>query len=187
MLSLPPRHDLFRFEFPKDFISDEIAASIKVTLGAVNGPLREPIDYLNESIVGVNIPGISDLMTQQQTTWFSSQPYAVKPSNPLDKITKEFKVTFRLNNGLYNFFMMFNALLAKHHTEPRPFRDDYLELCLLNAGGERTLNVRFYNCVIKGVDKLSLSYNKIERQVESFEVTFAFANIDIEFCTQLVE
>ena len=35
-------------------------------------------------------------------------------SNPLSRINKEFKVTFRLNQGLYNYFMMYETIFYKY-------------------------------------------------------------------------
>lgn len=180
MLSLSPRHDLFRFCLPKDFINDEIDEQIRLMLDRANGPIKEPIDYLNESIVSVNIPGISDLTTTMSNTWFSAAPYFYDSANPLSKISNEFKVTFRMNNGMFNFYMMFESILAQHHVNRDKFNYELLQLKLLNSIGEVSMDIKFFNCVIKSVDKIPFSYNKIEHQVETFEVTFNFNNIDID-------
>lgn len=111
MLSLSPRFDLFHFELPKDFLPAEILDKYNNILYRNQGVITNCVDYLNESIQSVNIPGISDItVTQQQhesnriirannrinvepnheMTW-------TDPGNPLSKINKEFKVTFRMN------------------------------------------------------------------------------------------
>ena len=124
MLSLSPRYDLFRFSFPKDFLPTEVEEKYQKLLSKNQAVITTPIDYLNESIQGINFPGISDILVQQQQ--HSSNEIGrklgrlnVEPKtdityqntfNPLDKINKEFKVTFRYNQGLYNYFMMYETI-----------------------------------------------------------------------------
>ena len=107
MLSLSPRLDLFVFRFPKD--------------------------YLNASIQGVSFPGISDLLVEQQQ--ISQHPenlnaqsglkmkrvnveptrnnVTYSPNNILSQIGGEFTVTLRKNQGLYNYFMMYETIFYK--------------------------------------------------------------------------
>ena len=65
MLSLSPRWDLFRFSFPKDFIPENISKKYENILSKNAGVIVTPIDYLNESIQSISIPGISDVNIQQ--------------------------------------------------------------------------------------------------------------------------
>ena len=65
MLSLTPRYDLFRFSFPKDFLPEAVEEKYSPIINKNPGVLYTPIDYLNESIQGVNFPGISDILIQQ--------------------------------------------------------------------------------------------------------------------------
>ena len=108
MLSLSPRYDLIRFQLPKTFIPEDVEEKYTSMLNADAYTLNSAIDYLNESIQGINMPGISDLtMTQTQhgsnginkqdtngirrinvdtshdITYFGT-------GNPLEKIEKEF-------------------------------------------------------------------------------------------------
>ena len=107
MLSLSPRFDLFRFELPKDFLPDPIIEKYQKILDKNPGVLNTPIDYLNESIQGINFPGISDVVIAQaqhssnsferKLGKFNIEPKTdvtyVTPSNPIDKIDKKFKIT----------------------------------------------------------------------------------------------
>ena len=65
MLALSPRYDLFKFAFPKDFLPKNIESKYLEILNKNPGVITTPIDYLNESIQGINIPGISDVNIQQ--------------------------------------------------------------------------------------------------------------------------
>ena len=195
MLSLSPRYDLFRFSFPKDFLPKEVEEKYQKLLNKNQAVLTTPIDYLNESIQGINFPGISDILIQQQQ--HSSNDIKrglgrinVEPktdityqstTNPLDKINKEFKVTFRYNQGLYNYFMLYETVF---HQICKPIERGqipglYIEL--LREPGVITSRILFKDVLIDGIDGLDFSYNKVERDSGTFDVTFKFNNIDFEF------
>lgn len=195
MLSLSPRYDLFRFSFPKDFLPKEVEEKYQKLLNKNQAVLTTPIDYLNESIQGINFPGISDILIQQQQ--HSSNDIKrglgrinVEPktdityqstTNPLDKINKEFKVTFRYNQGLYNYFMLYETVF---HQICKPIDRGHIPVLyieLLREPGVITSRILFKDVLIDGIDGLDFSYNKVERDSGTFDVTFKFNNIDFEF------
>ena len=108
MLSLSPRYDLFRFELSKTFLPDEVSSKYEKLFIINPGVIKTPIDYLNESIQGITFPGISDILIQQQqhstnSIMRTSKRSNIEPkiditytssANPLDKIDKQFKITF---------------------------------------------------------------------------------------------
>lgn len=195
MLSLSPRYDLFKFSFPKDFLPQEIIEKYDNILSKNAGVITNSIDYLNESIQGVNIPGISDILTTQ--VQHGSNPIErvknrinVEPSheiayksstNPLSNIDTEFKVTFRMNQGLYNYFMLYETIfhhICKHiNKESEPVL--YVEI--LDDEGVSIAKVKFIDVHINGIDGLEFNYNKIERDSGTFDVSFKFNNIDFDF------
>lgn len=195
MLSLSPRYDLFRFQFPRDFIPTEISERYGKIIMEEFGTITSPIDYLNESIQGISFPGISDVnVTQQQHSSNElkrkSNKLNVEPktdiiytstANPLDKINKEFKVTFRMNQGLYNYFMLYEMLF--HYICKPILREEepvlYVEI--LDESGVVRSKIKYMDCHIDGIDGLDFSYNKIERDSGTFDVIFKFNNIDFEF------
>lgn len=194
MLSLTPRYDLFRFSFPKDFLPEEVIEKYSHILNKNPGVIYTPIDYLNESIQGINFPGISDILVQQ--TQHGSNDIVKRkgkinvepshniiyqtPSNPLDKIEMSFKVTFRMNQGLYNYFMIYETIF---HQLCKPNRGDHqpaYRIELMNEDGVVNSIITFKDVLIDGIDGLDFNYNKIERDSGTFDVTFKFNNIDFE-------
>ena len=195
MLSLSPRYDLFRFKLPKDFLPKEVSDKWQEILNKEPGVLVRPIDYLNESIKAITIPGISDINIQQPQ--HSTNPIErsrtrinvdanqnntyVGSANPLDKINREFKVTFRINNGFYNYFMIYETIfwrICKHEL----YEDgEELYIDLLDEDGTVKSRLKLMQCNIDGIDGLDLSYDKVERQSDTFDITFKFNNIDYVF------
>lgn len=195
MLSLSPRYDLFKFSLPKDFLPKEVEEKYQGLLAKNAGVLTTPIDYLNESIQSINFPGISDIIVTQ--VQHSSNDIKrtlgklnVEPkreqiysttANPLDKIEQSFKVTFRMNQGLYNYFMLYETTFhqickpQEHKHQPVFFIE------LMDEDGVVTSRIIFKNVLIDGIEGLEFSFNKVERESGTFDVTFKFSNIDFEF------
>lgn len=209
MLSLPPRFDLFRFGFPKEFIPEEIAIKYQKEINKNAAVITTPIDYLNESIQGISLPGISDIVIQQpQVSHNSTKPQNStskgnlgklniepfhdntykSPSNPLSNITKEFKVTFRLNQGLMNYFMLYETAFY-HICKPIDYSDglDVFQVYVLNEEGIPTCKVVLQQLLVTGLDGLDFNYSKMERASETFDITFSFNNINFEYLENLDE
>ena len=194
MLSLSPRYDLFRFALPKDFIPEEVNKKYQKLLDKNAGVLVTPIDYLNESIQGVNIPGISDLIIEQTQHSHNSisgngrlnvEPSRSNsyksPSNPLDRINKEITVTFRFNQGFYNYFMLYETIFWRCCKPTDYPNEDVLYIELLDETGRITSRVKFFDCMIDSIDGLDFTYSKIERDSGTFNITFKFNNIDFVY------
>lgn len=197
MLSLSPRYDLFRFELPKEFLPKEVRDKWTEVLSQEPGVVNDPIDYLNESIRSISIPGIADINIQQ--TQHSTNPIDrntgkintdanqnntyIGSANPLDKINREIRVTFRINNGLYNYFMIYETIFHRMCKHILYDDGDNFSIDLLNEEGVVSSRIKLYQCHIDGIDGLDLSYDKVDRQHETFDVTFKFNNIDYVFLT----
>lgn len=203
-LSLSPRLDLFRFAFPKDFIPKEIEEKYSKVLYKNPEVSVSVIDYLNESIKNVHVPGISDLYFEQDQHSVNKNikredsghslgklgriniepkhTIIYKPKdNPLEKIEKEITVTFRMNQGLYNYFMLYETLLMRIDKADLKDDDDVLYIEILNGNGEVTGRIIFSDCHCDGLDGLDFGYDKTIRDNGDFSLKIKFNNIDFEF------
>lgn len=201
MLSLSPRYDLVRFHLPKTFLPEEVEKKYTEYLNSDKYTVGTAIDYLNESIQGVTMPGLSGLtITQQQigsnnivrtnTSVLPKKRINVEPiheinhltsGNPLEKIDKEFKVTFRINQGFLNYFMMYETVFHYACREYRWDPEDVMYIELLNEDGTILSRVKFIGVYIDGIEGLDFNYTKVEREANTFDVTFKFNNIDFEY------
>lgn len=201
MLSLSPRFDLFRFEIPKDFIPEPIREKYAIILNQDKGVIQNPVDYLNESIQSVSIPGMDSLTIEQDqhsqrnvqglhrfSNYTDVEPgrknitYTVE--NPLYKIDNNIKISFRKNQGLYNYFMLYETILYKIGKEnsDRYWKDDTtFHLDILNENGNVATSIIFDQPRIEGIEGMEFGFNKTERQVETFDLTIKYNNIHFEF------
>lgn len=195
MLSLTPRYDLFKFEFPRDWFPDELLEKYAEVLRKNQAVITDPLDYINESIQGATLPGISDLtIVQQQTSTndhklgrmrYNREPFHENsyktPDNPLAHIEKEFRVTMRQNQGLYNYFMMYETIFW-HICKPQMFDrgEDVFKLHILDDKGVINADILLYQPLVTGIDGLEFTYSKVERSTETFNIAFNFNNINFE-------
>ena len=198
MLSLSPRYDLIRFHLPKTFIPTEVEEKYTKFLNTDAYTMKSAIDYLNESIQGVTMPGISGLTITQQHTGTNNairtsglnkriniEPIHeinhISSGNPLEKMDKEFKVTFRTNQGLLNYFMMYETAFYYACREYRWDAEPVMYIEILNEDGTVLSKVKFVDVYIDGIEGLDFNYSKVERESNTFDVTFKFNNIDFEY------
>lgn len=195
MLSLSPRYDLFKFALPKDFLPKEVNDKYQKVLSRNAGVLTSPIEYLNESIQGVNIPGIYSLIIDQNQHSHNSNPLGkmrtnVEPihqnsykttANPLENIDREITVIFRFNQGFYNYFMLYESIFWKICKPLNYKNEEVLYVELLDETGRINARIKFFDCHIDGLDGLDFTYNKLERDSGTFNLKFKFNNIDFVF------
>lgn len=203
-LSLSPRFDLFRFSFPRDFLSNDVKEKYQEILSRNAGVISSPTDYLNESIKSIHIPGMSDLtmeqvqhesnnLTRRSSGSSDLGKINVEPQhnivyktaeNPLHKIEQEFQVTFRMNQGLYNYYMLYETVFEQALKTIDRGPETVLYVELLNEKGEVSSRIKFKDCYINGIDGLDFSYDKTSRETGEFNITIKFNNIDFEFLPQ---
>lgn len=199
MLSLSPRFDLYDFRLPKTFIPDELIDKYNNILSNTSpGVITNSIDYLNESIQGVSIPGISDMIIIQpqisrnsgsiQDGYLNVEPnhenHYLSSENPLSKINTTLTVTFRQNQGLINYFLLYETAFHRYCRPQLYSTDECFIVYLKNENGKYISKIMFYQPEISSIDGLEFSHTKTERPTETFNVEFAFNNIDFDFLYQ---
>ena len=195
MLSLKSRQDMYRLILPDELIPEEINEKYTKILNRNAAIITTPIDYLNESIQSITFPGISDLNIIQEQHGKNDGVRAlgkinVEPkhdinyrssSNPLENIAKEFKVTFRMNQGLYNYFMIYESIFYKFLKTKPYVSEPVFMIDILDETGKITSRIKLLDLLIDGIEGLDFSYSKVEREAGTFDVTFKFNNIDFVF------
>lgn len=199
-LSLSPRYDLFRVMFDKTFLPQSIQDKYQNILNQNTNVIASPIDYLNESIQGFHFPGISELIVEQQQLGHNGHngiqkptknngqgieptkpQHYISPANTLSLIEDSVSVTFRMNIGLYNYFMLYETILLKQSKAPAIVPDDDLYIDINNEAGLPTCRIILRNILIDSLDGLDLSYSRVERQNETFDLRLKYNDIEFKF------
>lgn len=199
-LSLSPRYDLFRVMFDKTFLPKEVTDKYQEIMDKHSNVITTPIDYLNESIQGFHLPGLSDLIVEQQQhghnkhngirnmEYWKGQgvepakaQHYISPANTLSLVEDVVTITFRMNVGLYNYFMLYESLLLKQSKAPAVQPDDDLIIFLLNELGEGVCKIILRDIIVESLDGLDFNYSRSERQNETFDLRLKFNDIAFDF------
>lgn len=200
-LSLSSRSDLFRFHLPITFVPKEIANKWEPILNKLPGVSMTVMDYINESIQGVQFPGVSDLIVQQSQHSYNKikrnnisdqsrfgkiniEPNQnnsyLSPANPLDKIDRKLNVTFRLNQNMYNYFILYETLFYRIGKPWRYDDDTQWWLDIYDESGLCGVHMIFEQMMMDGIEGLELAYTNTERENKTFQVNFVFNNMNVD-------
>jgi hypothetical protein len=199
-LSLAPRFDQFRFMIPKEYIPPEVLNKYDKILAKNPSIFMNAIDYLNESIKGISLPAIENLIVEQPQVSHNSirekgelhGRINIEPShtnvtlsseNILSKINNTFTVTFRQNQGLYNYFMIYESIFHRYMKPELYHQNDteMFDVVFLDEDSLPVSRMMLYQPEFNGISGLEFAYDKVERQTDTFDVVFTFNDIDFDF------
>lgn len=198
-LSLPPRFDQFRFMIPKEYIPSIVRKKYDKILAKNPSIFTNSIDYLNESIRGISLPAIENLIVEQSQVSHNSMEengklnhkINIEPNhtvstlasdNILSKINNTFTVTFRQNQGLYNYWMIYESIFYRY-VKPELYHmneNEMFDVIFLDENSIPVSRMMMFQPEFNGLTGLEFSYDKVERQTDTFDVTFTFNNIDFD-------
>ena len=154
---LNSRNNLFNFKFPRNFIPKEVADKYRKYLNRMPGNLMsEPIDYINYSIQGIAIPGISfDPISQAPNDGTTTYHRGSIPIQ--NTIERQFTVEMQLLDGYINYWIMQDTLLYYYSKAKRvPFIDD-LKLQILDGEGIHVMSAVFEKPIMNSISELELN------------------------------
>ena len=176
---LNSRNNLYDFRFPRKFVPEEVANKYKSYLNRIPGSLlAEPIDYINYSIQGINVPGISfDPITQADndgTTRYHRGAVPIK-----NTIQREFTVTMQLLDGFINYWIMMDTLLYYYARSTKEPYTQPLTLRILDAEGASVAYMEFQKPIMNSINELSLNMAQNVAEFNTFEVSFFYNKLDL--------
>ena len=176
---LNSRNNSYDFRFPRKFIPEPVVEKYKKYLNKVpGGLLSEPVDFINMSIQGINIPGITfEPVTQVDNDGTVRSHRGAVPIQ--NTITREFTVTFQLLDGFINYWIMMDTLLYYY---ARSTKQKYIEpftLRILDAEGASVAYMQFENIILNSINELNLSMSENVADFSTFECNFVYNRLDL--------
>lgn len=177
---LNSRNNLFEFRFPRKFIPQEVADKYKEYLNRIPGSvLSEPVDYVNYSIQGVNLPGIA--FDPVETAANDGTITYHRGSIPIQNtIQREFTVTLQLLDGFVNYWIMLDTLLYYYS---RGVADPYIQdvgLNILDAEGNVVASAKFEKIIFKQIGELDLNMSTNVAEFSTFDCTFNYNKFNLK-------
>ena len=200
MFLLNARQDLFKLILPDDFIAPEINSKYTDILKQHKSYLYKPIDFINETIQGIQILGFIEGTVQQQQSGIgdplikpkrvlennfmhTSTEYTYRSEkNPLALIDKTLNIYFRHTLGFVNYFLLFENFFYQYSRD-RKYDEliDQISIDIINQFGEVYSKIIVMDPVINSIDMLDLNYNAPNETMSTFKVEFKYSNIDYQF------
>lgn len=177
---LNSRNNLFNFQFPRTFIPDEVAAKYKKYLNRMPGNIiTEPIDFINYSIQGISIPGISfDPITQAPNDGTLTYKRGSIPIQNL--IQREFTVTMQLLDGFINYWILQDTLLYYYSKKVKENSIDDIKLQILDAEGIHVVSVVFEKPILNSIAELELNMSQNIAEFNTFTMNFHYNKFSIQ-------
>lgn len=176
---LDSRNNLFDFRFPKNFIPQKIAKKYKSYLNRMPGNIiEEPIDFINYTIQGINLPGMGyDPVVQQEYPGRNIQWRSSLPTQEL--FQKEFTVTFQLVDGFINYWILLDTLNYYYSFDTKPYFIDNLTIRILDAEGHVVVTVLIKRPFIKNIGELNLSFASNVAEFTTFDLSIGYNELEI--------
>lgn len=201
MMSLRGRQDGFRLVLPKEFICPEIIEKYTKIIQQRHSFYVEPIEFINETIQGVNVLGFNQGTFQQQQPNYGKKPlldprrqkqnefaypaseYSYRSQvSPIELIDKTCTITFRHTLGFLNYFLLFENFFYLY---TRDRASDKLlpniNIDIFNEKGSIYCRIVLMDPVINGIDMLNLNYTAPVAQSQTFNMELKYSNFDFQF------
>ena len=176
---LNSRNNAYDFRFPRKFIPEEVSNKYKKYLNRVpGGLLAEPIDFVNYSNQGLNIPGVTfDPVTHSDNDGTIRSHRGAQPIQ--NTIAREFTVTFQLLDGFINYWIMMDTLLYYYARSTKQAFIEPLTLRILDAEGASVAYMEYSGIIMTSINELNLNMAEIVSDFRKFECTYVYYELDL--------
>lgn len=177
---LNPRNNLFNFQFTKDFMPPEIHNKYYAYLNKVRGfPVKNPLDFINYTIQGINLPGLNSDMTEQSTMYGRKKTH-LNTIHPQEMYSKELTISFRMSDAFLNYFILMDLLNYYYafDTNKRYIPDQ--RVYLLDGDGNQVVTIELTRILFTSIGDLSLNFSSNVPEYQSFDCTFIYNQLDMK-------
>lgn len=177
---LNSRNNLFNFKFPRNFIPEEVAEKYRPYLNRMPGNLlTEPIDFVNYSIQGISMPGMS-FDPLEQTPNDGTVTYH-RGSIPIQNtVERQFTLELQLLDGFINYWIMQDTLLYYYSKNVRkPFLED-LKMQILDSEGIHVMSAVFEKPIMNSITELELNMSTNIAEFSTFSLNFYYNKFNIK-------
>jgi hypothetical protein len=178
---LNSRNNLFNFKFNRNFIPKEVADKYKPYLNKMPGNLiTEPIDFVNYSIQGISMPGLSFDPIEQSPNDGTITYH--RGSIPIQNTIAERQISVELQllDGYINYWILQDTLLYYYSKENKnPFIDD-LKLQIMDAEGNHVISAAFEKPIFNEISDLELNMSSNIAEFATFTLNFYYNRFNIK-------
>ncbi len=179
-MRLSSQSSQFVFNLPQDFIPQEILNTYTPLLEKNWVQYENVLDYLNSTIKGVNLPGLSISMPQQ--ILIRGKVRNFKPAtNVQDIITnREVTIDFRSVDSDLNYWILFDIVIKHYLNTDTNFLNQF-SISVVDIHRDAIYTIHLREIIIKSLSDMKFNYSQQKINNKEFSMTINFNFYDIEF------
>lgn len=186
---LQNRNDLFKVEIPRIFVPKAIKERYAPYLFRMPTPVTDVSDIINYSIQSISMPNFNFQPIEQVKPGYYEQAKGTtrrfrQALSPEMLIDRNFTITFQLLDGNVNYWIMLETFFHYYDFETKEPYTFNIPISIYDAEGNRMYSATFKDCLFTGLNQFTLSYSELTPEFRTFEATFAFNEIQIDFEVQ---
>ena len=202
---LNARSDLFKVEFPRNFIPKSIKEKYAPYVFRMPTMINDVSDLINYTIQTVTIPTMNYTPAEQMKPEGKNKFVQQEPNpnslgnssteggrtrrwrssqNIQEIFTKEFQVTFQLIDGHINYWIMLDTLLYYYNFQNKERFSESIPVRILDAEGNVMFTALFVDCLFTGLTEYQLSYSDLSQEFKTFDATFQYNTLNLELLPQ---
>lgn len=190
MLSNNPRGDKFQLRLPTTFFKPDIVEKYNRYLGLQNTYFTTIDQVVNESIMRVSIPGLSQDLISQNTAVDASQGTVgtqdvtqYQDTRPLEEVIEDntINVTFRHLDSYINYFFLLETFYKMYLSSDKKYVRFDLPVTVYSSDNHPVFIAMFSNCLFKSVPSLDLAYDNQARDFKDFQCAFTYSDFSVIF------
>lgn len=170
-------NDRFHFNFPSTFVPQSIEDKYKIYLENFRKPFTSVLDYINSTILDVNIPALTFPTVSQKTMYGKEKSYRGSKS-PYDVYNRTFTINMKSVDDHLSYFMM-EDILMYHFTSENIYTDDFTVRILDKDMGEM-FRIYIRQIIPEGLSDLRIGNNQKNMDITIYTVSFKFNKNDKE-------
>jgi hypothetical protein len=177
---LNSRQNGFIFNFPKGFFSTSLEEKYHAYVKRMPIPYDTLKDFMNATIQQVSFPTFQGIDHVEQTRPGGYRQNYKSSTNIQNLIRRDFSVTFKLGEGLINYWIMYESMVEflDFQNEEQYLPD--LGLRLLDHEGIIMASVQFQQPIYTSLTETQLNYSSTTPQFQTFSVGFKCNYVDIK-------
>lgn len=175
--------DLYIFNFPEDFVPDEIEERYKLHLKNYRKPYSSILDYINSNIKNITLPAMSFPTVNQKQMYGKERTYR-SSIPPNDVFQREFNVIIGLVDFYVNYFILQDILLYHFMKNRKPFID-WFSILILDEERNEIFKIYLKEIVNTGLSDITLGYDMKQVDEKTVTISFKYNFIDIEYIPKI--
>lgn len=179
---LNARASSYYFIFPREFFPESIKSKYKTYIFKQPIPYDNVMDFINSTIQGIDIPGLTMNTVQQVRKLGKIIKY--KNSMPVqDLFNKEFTINFRMVDGYINYWILLETILYFLNFKQESLFIPDFPLRILDNEGNIMISIIFKEVLISNISSLAMNSVQYDPDVNIFSLAFSsnYIDIDLEF------